>query len=1167
MRLFALFAAIAALVPSCFAATPDVALLSRSAGDPHAPIEASDSSLDTLPASARPYILKADALLSEGELYRARAVLAAGKAKVKDVDLYRRSAECEDAFSGTAAPAWRDLAGLLAGNGSAPDDLRRALRRGLEVAVRDNDMNEAQWFAEKLRESGQGSLAERYVQPSGDPVSVMMLPGGIDALSFIARTREHTSPERFLADYCRAFVDNTPGVNQKAAQPYIEDIANYFQKLAWLEDSGSREKGQAVVVLSVRNKRSRKSAEQVLALLGLRLRISQGKVTVAEMTNGARKQDLAGALGVDAGTVAKSLTKTKDFRIEIPYQAVSIWPDEKQWRQAFYDNVRMYGGLAQAVTRWPRLARLYKALSVLDRPTLNALLQASSLKELYDGNVDLLMQYSAAFSVQEGRAVVPGGDAAEPLWNHLVGASPRDPAAFFRTLLRKDDGRLLAFFFTLAQLDPAHQRFFTLTASRTSRFYQLFSDSAEGQETVGVARDTSFTSFLRGIPLDNDGHVSFPGSAEVWIVAPGASHSKGGIAKLPKEVSRPVGPDQEDEVLVRLAKTHHRQESQGLTEMDNFLAVSRIDAHRSEPLDDQAALLLAQHYSDWSAVYPYFTTLTGLTAPQFRSFFAALDKVYAPRDVIVNPVAGELHSLIELLCLLQRRGELTEPQAAALFGGISEKFAEATSPAAIAAAGADAIAQILSHCRTARTGEVDRDIRAALLGEPHPVQAGFGERSVTLDPVGLRYHDFDRVIDIQKVPALGPLLAIADAAAVMRNGGIPDPGQVQALESAFAAVPSLTPGNHVEVAWGDADNLRSYETAGLAKVVDRIARTAAGKNPNPKEFQKLADEMLAQEQPQFSLALSGLIYAWYLRPTDLPVSEDPFLLRKHHFYDFGKPWSLALNERSGFHVTQGGGGSYFEGGFAAFATAAGQAASVGMKAGKGVPGAVVAAQVAAIRDTDWARLSEADLRLFNLRIQLGREWVAASAVQPVAFLGLTRQSAGLLSPARRSDLLSAVAARSWARVWNAVTLSDLYALGVRCAALCDAGLLESPVATLLRAASSHNDGHNLDLLGPVPSNLYGCSHPHLLETAPYERYERHMFPTDIAERSAEFKMQLALAADQAGISPAALGAVAEPLLRDVLSKAAMSSLDDWRSLLDSWASLGAKVVEEKFESR
>ncbi len=1145
MRFVLLLAACTALVPPCSAGQNRLP----------APVEDSAGGLDTNPASAQPYILKANDLVSAGELYRARALLASGKAKVKDVDLYRKSAEYEDAFSGTAAPAWRDLAGLLAGDGVASDDLVHALRRGLEDAVRDNDMEQAQWFTEKLRGAGQGIFAGSYAQPGGDPVSVMMLPGGIDALAFIARAREHSSSERFLADYCRAVVDNTVPGNPKAAQQYLEDIRNYLRKLAGIESVGSSEKDKTVVVLSLRNPTSRQDTEDVLALLGMQLRLA-GKPRVEEIPLGLRQQDVGSALGVDAGSISKSLAQGKDFRLEIPNEPVSIWPNEELWRQAFYDKEKMFGGMVEAVTRWPRLARLYLALSTIDKPTIDALLETSSLKELYDENIDLLVRYSAAFSVREGRAVVPGGDAAEPLWSKLVGASPREPAAFFRALLGKDDGRCLAFFSTLAQLDPPRQRFFTLTASRASTLYRLFSESPEGLKAARAARDTSFTDFLRDIPLDNDGHVRFPGSAELWTKDRGASHSP-----------RTVAPDQEDEVLVRLAKTRYPKESEGMTEIDNFLAVSRIDAHRSEPLDDQTALLLYRHYSAWSAMYPYFTTLTGVNAPQLRSFFAAAARVNAARDVTANPIAGEFHSLVELLCLLQRRGELTETQAATLLGGISQKLAEAVGPAAMSAAGAASIREILSHCRTAGTGEVDRDIRTALLGEPHPVQAGFGEGSVTLDPIDLRTHDFDRVMDMQRVPALGPLLVMADAATAMRDGRVPGPGQIQALEGAVAAVPSLTPGKRLEVVWADADNLRFYETAGLARVVAQIVRKAAAGTPDPKEFQKLADEMLAEEQPQFTLALSGLIYAWYLRPTDLPVSEDAFLLRKHHFYDFATASSAALNARSRFRVTTQGGGSHFVGGFAAFAAAAGQAASVGMKAGKGVSDAVMAAQIAAVRDTDWARLSEADQRLFNLRIQLGREWVSASATQPAAFLGLARQSAGLLSPARRSELLSAVAARSWARVWSAVTLSDLYALGLRCATFCDAGLLASPVAALLRVASSHNDGHNLDLLGPVPSNLYGCSHPHLVESAPYEQYERHMFPTDMAERSAEFKMQLAQAADQAGISPAVLGAVAEPLLRDALSKAEMSSLDDWRSLLDSWTSLNARGVEEKFQER
>ncbi len=1144
-----------------------VGRLSLSAGNPQAALESADSGIDAHPDSARLYILKADAFQSEGGLYQARAALAAGKAKVKDLDLYRRSAQCEDAFRGSAAPAWRELSGLLATTGPPSDDLLHSLRRGLEVAVRDNDMEQAQWFVERLREAGQGGFAERYIRPAAGQAFVMMLPGGIDALAFIARAREHTSPERFLADYCRAVADNTAGPSQKASQQYLDEIENYFRKLEELESLGSRENDRAVVVVSVRNKHARQSAEKALALLGLRLRTSHDEFSVEEMTNGARKQDLAAALGVDAGAISKSLAQGKDFRIEIPYEPISIRPEETLWRQAFFEKEKMYGGLAETVTRLPRLARLYKALSVLDKAALDALLQASSLKDLYDKHVDLLVQYSAAFSIQAGRAVAPGSDQADSLWNQLAGASPREPSAFFRALLRKDDGRLLAFFFTLSQLDPPHQRFFTLTPARAGRFYRLFSDSAEGQRASREVRNTSFTDFLRDIPLDPAGHVGFPGSAEVWMVAKGAARSGGGIAKMLKKVSRAAAPDQEDEILVRLATTRYRQEAQGLTEVDNFLAVSRIDAHRSEPLDDEAALLLAQHYSAWSAVYPHLTTLTGVSAAGLRSFFAALDKVSGQREVSVNPVAGEFYALIELLCLLQRRGELTEPQAATLFGAISDKVAQTIGPAAVAAAGAGSIREILSLCRTGDPGQPDRRVRAALLGDPHPVQVGSGDGSVTLDPVARRYHDFDRVLEMQKVPALGTLLAIHDAAVAMQGGRIPDAGQIQALQKAVASIPSLTPGKELKFAGRDRDNVALYATEGLAKVAAQIAQKALRKKPNPKDFQRLAEDLLAEEQPQFTLALSGLVYAWYLRPGDLPVSEDAFLLRKHHFYDFAVGSSSPFNAGSAFNVTAEGAGSYFIGGFATFASASGLAAAVGLKMGKGVPDSVMAAQIAAIRDADWARLVEADQRLFNLRVQLGREWIAAAPAQPAAFLGLSAETAGLLSPARRSELLSALEERSWPRVWNAVTLSDVYALGLRCAAVCDAALLESPVAALLRAASSSNDGHRLDLFGPVPSHLYGCSHPHLLTAAPYEQYERHLFPTDIAERSAEFKMQLALAADQAGIPPAALGEVAEPLLRDALSRAEMSGLYDWRSLLDSWASVDAKRLQERLASR
>lgn len=1143
-----------------------VGRLSLAANNPAAALEASDSGIEVHPDSARLYILKADAHQWKGEVYQSRATLATGRAKVKDLDLYRRSAEEEDGFGGSAAQRFQDYAELLASGSASSQEIVPVLQRGLELAVRTNDADETQWFAQRLSAMGQESFAVRYVKPANDTVSLTMLPGGIDGLAFIARTREHTSPNRFFTDYCQAIANNIASSQTKASRQYLEDIDDYFRKLAELEAYGKRENTRSIVVVSVRDKRSRQSAEKILELFGLRLHSSHGEITVDEMTKGARKQDLAGALAVDGGSIAKTLNQGKDYRIEIPYEAVPVWPDEKLWRETFYAKDKAYGGLAQAMAHLPRLALLYKALSVLDHPTLDALLLASSLNVHYAKHIDLLVQYSAALSVQQGVAVVPGGDISEQVWSYLAGASPKDPVTFFRALLDRDAGRLLSFFFALSQLDQAHQRFFTLTVSRASKFYQLFSESPEGHKTSSVVRDSSFTDFLRDIPLDGEGHVDFPGSAEVWMVAEGSSSSDKKTAKMLEKVSRAVAPDQEDDVLVRLART--RNKAEGLSEIDNFLAVSHIDLHRSEPLDDEAALLLAQRFSAWSSMYPYFTTLTGVNAAQLRKFFAVLDKMAEQKSVAINPVVGQFHALIELLCLLQRRGELTESQAAALFAEISDKFAAAQTSSAVAVVATDSITAIISLCRHA-SGDRDPDhqIRTVLLGEPHPVQAGFGERSVTLDPVGLRYRDFDRVLEMQKTPPLGPLLAISAIAVGMSRGAAPSPPQIKSLERSVVRIPSVTPEKQLKLAGWDKENLRLYLTEGLTKVIAQVNQKAAKKKSNPKEFQKLGEDLLGELQPQFALALSGVIYGYYLRPADLPVSEDVLLLRKHHFSHSASAVALGWNVASTFQTESEGAGSYFMGSFSTFAMAAGQAAATGMKVGKGVASVVIAAQIAAVRDTEWERLSDSDERLFNLRVQLGREWITLSAGQLDSFAGLARQTAGLMSPARRSELLSAIEARSWPRVWETVTISDLYYLGLQCAAVCTRSVLNSQVAASLRKASSSDDGRNLDLLGPVLSVLYGCSHPHLLQTAPYEQYVRHMFPNDIAERSAEFKLHLVMAGDQAGISPAALGAVAEPLLREVLEKTEMSAPSDWKSLLNSCAAVDAKRVREKLEAQ
>ena len=244
-----------------------------------------------------------------------------------------------------------------------------------------------------------------------------------------------------------------------------------------------------------------------------------------------------------------------------------------------------------------------------------------------------------------------------------------------------------------------------------------------------------------------------------------------------------------------------------------------------------------------------------------------------------------------------------------------------------------------------------------------------------------------------------------------------------------------------------------------------------------------------------------------------------------------------------------------------FGLAAGTAAVIGWKTGAGSATDAAAAQIAALRSTMWENLDETDQRLLSLRIAIGREWIFESARVPEAFRALRDETIGLLSLSRRADLLNGIQARDWRKAQEAVTLADLLALGGKYLDHFKVDPWPSPVAVELREVAALSDGSHLNILGPLRGQAYGCSHTHLLQDAPYEEYERHFLPADVAERSAEFKVFLAFLADSAGVEPDALANVAEPLAAKAFHAAQLIDPRDWRSLLAAYASVSAKDLE------
>jgi len=123
----------------------------------------------------------------------------------------------------------------------------------------------------------------------------------------------------------------------------------------------------------------------------------------------------------------------------------------------------------------------------------------------------------------DGEAVaVPGGADAEPLWQALTGASPREPLAFLRELLSRDRGRLAWLFGTLTELDDS--RLAALLGSvdgREDRVRALY-QTVSGADTNWVVEARPFLraqadawAIAREVAVD-DGRVAPPNDAGLW---------------------------------------------------------------------------------------------------------------------------------------------------------------------------------------------------------------------------------------------------------------------------------------------------------------------------------------------------------------------------------------------------------------------------------------------------------------------------------------------------------------------------------------------------------------------------------------------------------------------------------------------------------------------------
>ncbi|MBY0493035.1 MAG: hypothetical protein K2Y23_02355 [Cyanobacteria bacterium] len=110
-----------------------------------------------------------------------------------------------------------------------------------------------------------------------------------------------------------------------------------------------------------------------------------------------------------------------------------------------------------------------------------------------------------SFKVDKDRVIVPGGTAAEPIWEGLVEVKVTRPADFFRALLAKDSGRLAWFYDTMGSVSPE----------------RLAAAFGGGSIAVQVGRARLFYSAFRSADSNwkIEEHPFLRGTTDPWIVS------------------------------------------------------------------------------------------------------------------------------------------------------------------------------------------------------------------------------------------------------------------------------------------------------------------------------------------------------------------------------------------------------------------------------------------------------------------------------------------------------------------------------------------------------------------------------------------------------------------------------------------------------------------------
>ena len=606
--------------------------------------------------------------------------------------------------------------------------------------------------------------------------------------------------------------------------------------------------------------------EPLIQVLGYQFESGCSHDGATLITSNAERAFLTMDSGFPLTRLEQSLQQGTPFSYPYPATRVPILFHEDDWLALLPAKQRAGQTLLDLLLNDQDADRLYTALTKLDPETRQALFQSPGLKRLqfYAPTLDF---YGSRLCVRTGAVVLPGGEAARPAWEALVGVSSHSPGEFVIQLLAKDQGWLAAYFDALARVSPEQQARLT-QGNRLRNLYAAYRagvPSVDAASSVFTRNSTLLLLFTR-LQWDAAGEPLVPGGLGVWQEV----FAREGKLHRSHDWTRHFRVAEGAEGFLEAQVAYSNMPTvDGPTQI--YMALSAIDGARpaDRRMSGDTAQLLAVKYIDLSDWYPIFVEFPELDDTSVRGFIDAADRIGGiSNQPLRSNTLGAFQAEVGIWQILARQRQISSGDLKSSWQDTVQSYGTISSSTQLFDAARKSLRTIVEA--TGGKGDVTEDQVVDLLAGP-----------TQNNPDAAQIHDelarrMRAVLGDQRLASLDTLFGLYDGLGEMAKGAnvgdnlLPLAGTLREFE---LPRPIFTEGERVT--WSPTVYINRH-----AELQVRTDLTKVIKAPGTPAQLEVARAKLA---PFLRDTLVGLNYAYYEPPGAQVLHSNPLFVRSHDF--------------------------------------------------------------------------------------------------------------------------------------------------------------------------------------------------------------------------------------------------------------------------------------------